>query len=112
MSAAAIVVLFIVLAVSTVLLVGQQRKTSDSLARERWLRGELAVANERLAAQQRQTMNALERKTADLEMTSEDLLRERRASYLQRIALAAAALELAGDRTRFVKLHLALTSTP
>jgi L-idonate 5-dehydrogenase len=28
------------------------------------------------------------------------------------LAEAAAALEMAGDRTRFVKLHLALTSTP
>ena len=47
-----------------------------------------ARANDRLAEQQRQTQAALENKTVALEATSEDLQRERQASYFQRIALA------------------------
>ena len=89
-SATSTVLLILVLAVTTLVFIHQQRKTLDALNRERWVREELAKANSRLAAQQRQTEKALESKTEALEATSEDLQRERLASYFQRIDLANA----------------------
>jgi WD40 repeat protein len=59
-----------------------------TLNRERWLKDELARANDRLADQQKQTQEALQNKTVALTATSKDLERERQASYLQRIGLA------------------------
>src|SRR5262249_25610486 len=49
------VLLIFVLAKSNVVIMSQQRETLDALKRERWLRAELARANDLLAAQQRKT---------------------------------------------------------
>lgn len=88
-------------AVSTVLLIGvlaaanlairhKQEQILEALRRERLVRSELALTNERLAAQKRQTEEALQRKTVALEERNDDLLRQRQASYFQRVALADA----------------------
>ncbi len=88
-------------AVSTVLLIGvlaaanlairhKQEQILEALRRERLVRSELALTNERLAAQKRQTEEALQRKTVALEERNDDLLRKRQASYFQRVALADA----------------------
>jgi hypothetical protein len=82
------VLLILVLAATNVVVRRQQRETLEALNRERWLRGELARSNERLAEQQRQTEKALQFKTVALELSNEDLQRERHDSYFQRIALA------------------------
>jgi WD40 repeat protein len=87
-SAASTVLLIIVLAASNVAIINQQRKTLEALNRERLVREELGRANDRLAEQHRATEKALQSKTVALESTSEDLQRERQASYFQRIALA------------------------
>jgi eukaryotic-like serine/threonine-protein kinase len=89
-SVASTVLLIFVLAASNIIISRQQRQTLDALDRERLVRTQLALANDRLAEQQRQTEKALQNKTAALEVTSEDLQRERQASYFQRIALANA----------------------
>jgi WD40 repeat protein len=108
MSAASSLLLIVVLAKTNVAISLQQRETMAALNRERWLKEELARANVRLAEQQRQTQEALRNKTVALEATSEDLQRERQASYFQRIALAEAE-RVAG---RFGRVELALADCP
>jgi WD40 repeat protein len=108
LSAASTLLLIVVLAKSNVAISRQQRETIAALNRERWLKEELARTNERLAEQQRQTQEALRNKTVALEATSEDLHRERQASYFQRIALANAE-RLAG---RFGRVERALAECP
>ena len=90
LSAASTLLLIVVLAMSNFAISHQQRATFEALKREQWLREELARANDRLAEQQRQTQDALQKKTVALEATSEDLQRERKASYFERIARADA----------------------
>jgi eukaryotic-like serine/threonine-protein kinase len=104
-SAVSTLLLIVVLARSNVVISQQQRETVEALNRERWLKDQLTRANDRLAEQQRQTQEALVNKTAALEATSEDLQRERQASYFQRIALADA--ERASGRTDRVDQVLA-----
>jgi hypothetical protein len=99
LSAVSTVLLIFVLAKSNVVITRQQRETLDALKRERWLREELARANTLLAEQQKKTEEALQSKTKALAATSEDLQRERLASYYQRIALADAARS-AGQQSR------------
>jgi WD40 repeat protein/predicted Ser/Thr protein kinase len=99
LSAASTLLLIIVLAISNVAISRQQRETSAALTRERLLREELGRANDRLAEEQKRTAEALRNKTDALAATSEDLQRERQASYLQRIALADAE-RLAGRPQR------------
>jgi aminoglycoside phosphotransferase (APT) family kinase protein len=89
-SVASTVLLMIVLAKSFVAVSQQQRETVAALNRERYLKEELARANDRLAEQQKRTAEALRNKTDALAATSEVLQRERQASYFQRIALADA----------------------
>ena len=90
LSAASTVLLIIVLAAGLIIISRKQGDTILALKRERLLKEELARANDRLAEQQRITEEALKNKTVALDATSEDLQRERQASYFQRIALADA----------------------
>ena len=90
LSAASTLLLIIVLAKSNVAMSRQQLETNAALDRERLLREELGWANNRLAEQKKQIEEALENKTVALAATSENLQRERQASYFQRIALADA----------------------
>jgi hypothetical protein len=99
LSAVSTVLLIIVLGASNVLIGRKEREAVDALKRERWLRQELARANTLLAEQQKKTEEALQSKTKALAATSEDLQRERLASYYQRIALADAARS-AGEHGR------------
>ena len=96
-SVAATVLLVVVLAGIIVLISRQQMQTDRVLQRERWLRQELARANGLLANEQRKTAEALKVKTDALEATSEDLQRERKATYYQRLALASAARQAGAD---------------
>src|SRR6185437_9737544 len=66
---------------------------------ERWFHDELARANTLLAEQRAQIQEALKLKTIALAETNEDLHRERREAYNQRIALAIAARR-AGESER------------
>lgn len=88
LSAVSTILLIVMLALVGAVSRHQQRATMETLNRERWLREELASANDRLGEQQKQLQQALENKTEALAATNVDLQRERQANYFQRIALA------------------------
>ena len=90
-SSVSVLLLILVLVKTNLAIRGQQKMTQDALDRERGVRRELDRANGLLAAQQRLTQLALEKKTEALQERDVDLQRERQASYFQRIALADAA---------------------
>jgi eukaryotic-like serine/threonine-protein kinase len=102
-SAVLILLLILVLAWHNAVIGRKQHETLEALNRERWLREELSRTNKLLAEQQRKTEEALHSKTIALAATSQDLQRERQASYDQRIALAEGA-RAAGDDSRAERL--------
>ena len=101
--------MIIVLAASNVAISQQQTETSVLLNRERWLKEELARANDRLADQQRQTQEALKNKTVALAATSKDLRATPRHQALCCCIALADAERLAG---RFVRVERVLGECP
>src|SRR5262249_5175138 len=87
-SALSTVMLIVVLAVTNVIIRQERRQISEALGRERLAQGELPPAHDRVPRQNRQTEQALQGKIQALEERTDDLFRERQASYFQRIALA------------------------
>lgn len=82
------VLLTVVLAIANLVIRQDRRQILESLGRERLVKQELVLVNDRLARQQRLTEDALQGKIRALEERTDDLFRERQTSYFQRIALA------------------------